>query len=65
MQKELVERRGKWMVILQEFDIEIQLMKLVRGKGLAKLISHAKKDQGLFHALKPMKVSFLTFGTRT
>ena len=35
------------MAILQEFDIEIQPMKLVRGQGLAKFISHTKQDQGL------------------
>lgn len=31
MQNELGERRGKWVTIIQEYDIEIQPMKLVRG----------------------------------
>jgi len=31
MQSELGERRGKWVTILQEFDINIQPTKLVRG----------------------------------
>ena len=35
------------MAILQEFDLEIQSMKLVRGKGLAKMIGHTEKDQGM------------------
>lgn len=38
MKNELGERRGKWMVILQEFYLEIQPMKLVRGQGLTKMI---------------------------
>lgn len=37
MQKKLGERWGKWMVILKEFDLEIQKMKLVRGQGLKKI----------------------------
>ena len=40
MHNELGERRGKWMAILQEFDLEIQPMKLVRGKGLTKMIEN-------------------------
>ena len=47
MQNELGERRGKWMAILQEFDLEIQPMKLVRGQGLAKLISHTEQAMRL------------------
>ena len=39
MQNELGERRGKWTAILQEFDLEIQSMRLVRGQGLSKMIA--------------------------
>jgi hypothetical protein len=39
MQNELGKRQGKWMEILQEFDLEIQPMKLVRGQGLSKMIA--------------------------
>ena len=39
MQNEPGERRGKWMAILQEFDLEIQSMRLVRGQGLSKMIA--------------------------
>ena len=38
MQNELGERRGKWMEILQEFNLEIQPMKLVSGQGLSKIM---------------------------
>lgn len=38
MQNELGKRRGKWMAILQEFDLKIQSMRLVRGQGLSKMI---------------------------
>lgn len=37
MQNELDERRGKWMAILQEFDLELQPMKSVRGQGLSRM----------------------------
>lgn len=32
MQIKFGERRGKWMEIIQEYDLEIQPIKLVRGK---------------------------------
>ena len=35
------------MAILHEFDIKISPMMLVRGQGLAKLISHTGVDQSL------------------
>ena len=38
MKNELGERRGKWMSILQEFNLKIQSMRLVRGQGLSKMI---------------------------
>lgn len=34
MQNEMGECRAKWMNMLQEYDIEIQPIQLVRGKGL-------------------------------
>ena len=40
MQNELGESRGKWMAILQEFNLEIQSMRLVRGQGLSMLIAN-------------------------
>jgi hypothetical protein len=31
------ERRGNWMAVVQEFDIDIKLAKLVKGQVLCKL----------------------------
>jgi hypothetical protein len=31
-------RRGKWIAKIQEYDVEIKPTKLVKGKGLAKLL---------------------------
>lgn len=45
MENELGEKRGKWMAILQEFNIKIQPMKLVRGQGLMKMM--VQIEQGL------------------
>lgn len=42
MQSKLGERRRKWMAILQELDLEIHPMKLVRGTGL----SHSMENVG-------------------
>jgi hypothetical protein len=36
------ERRGKWMVVVQEFDLDIKPTKLVKGKGLCKLAAEAQ-----------------------
>ena len=42
MQNELSEKRGKCMEILQDFYLEIQSMKLLRGHGLMKMIANNK-----------------------
>jgi hypothetical protein len=39
-------RRGKWIVVILEYDIEIKPSKLIKGQGLAKLM-----DKSNFHAL--------------
>jgi hypothetical protein len=33
-QQEMGERRGNWMVVVQEFDLDIKPAKLVKGQGL-------------------------------
>ena len=38
IQKEWGDRRGNWLSSLQEYDLEIKLAKLVKGKGLCKLM---------------------------
>lgn len=39
MKSKLGEYQGKWIAILQEFDLEIHLMKLVRGQGLSQAMA--------------------------
>jgi hypothetical protein len=39
-------RRGKWIVVILEYDIEIKPTKLIKGQGLAKLMVESN-----FHAL--------------
>ena len=38
VQPDIDGERSKWVAKLIEFDIEIKLVKLVRGKGLARLL---------------------------
>lgn len=39
-------KRGKWIAIILEYDIEIRLTKLIKGQGLEKLMAESN-----FHAL--------------
>lgn len=39
IKNELGERRAKWVTMLQEYDIEIQPIKLVRGQGLTRTMA--------------------------
>jgi hypothetical protein len=34
-------KRGRWLAKIQEFDLEIKPMKLVKGQGLAKLLAES------------------------
>lgn len=43
-QQETTGRRRKWINRIQEFNIDVQITKLVRGKGLAKLMAEANLD---------------------
>jgi hypothetical protein len=36
------ERRGNWMAVVQEFDLDIKPAKLVKGQGLCKLAVEAQ-----------------------
>jgi hypothetical protein len=47
MQQEMGERRGNWMVFIQEFDLDIKPTKIVRDQGLCKL---ATKSQDLIES---------------
>ena len=35
------EKRGRWLAKIQEFDLELKLTKLVKGRGLAKLLTES------------------------
>lgn len=39
VQTKVTRRRCRWINRIQEFDIQIQITKLVRGQGLAKLMA--------------------------
>jgi hypothetical protein len=36
------ERRGNWMAIVQEFDLDIKPFKIVKGQVLCKLVVEAQ-----------------------
>jgi hypothetical protein len=36
------ERRGNWMTFVQEFDLDIKPVKLVKGQGLCKLVAESQ-----------------------
>ncbi len=37
-------RRGKWISIMLEYDLEIMPTKLIKGNGLAKMMTHSNYD---------------------
>ena len=39
VQTEPEGRRGKWIAVLLEYDVEIKPTKLIKGQGLAKLMA--------------------------
>ena len=41
-QPDLEGRRAKWIAILLEYDLEIKHTKLVKGQGLAKLMTQSR-----------------------
>ena len=43
-QPDLEGRRAKWIAILLEYDLEIKPTKLVKGQGLAKLMTQSNVD---------------------
>lgn len=46
IQNEMGERRTKWVTLLQEYDMEIQPMKLVRGQELTQTIVETTAEVG-------------------
>ena len=45
VQKELGERRGNWVIALQEYDLEFKPSSIVRGKGLCKLMAKGNNNE--------------------
>jgi len=43
-QFDLEGRRGKWIFFLLEYDLEIKLTKLIKGRGLSKLMTQSNYD---------------------
>ena len=43
-QQEVSGRRCRWINRIQEFNIDIQITKMVRGQGLAKLMGETNLD---------------------
>lgn len=43
-QQEVTGRRCRWINRIQEFNVDVQITKLVRGQGLAKLMTQANLD---------------------
>jgi len=43
-QKDLGEKRAKWVTALQEYDLEIKPSKIVRGQGLCKLVAEGNDE---------------------
>ena len=43
-QPDLKGKRAKWVAVLLEYDIEIKPMKLVKGQGLAKMMTDSHCD---------------------
>jgi hypothetical protein len=41
-QQDMGERRGNWMEVVQEFDLDKKPAKLVKGQGLCKLVVEAQ-----------------------
>lgn len=45
VQRELGEKRTKWVTTLQEYDLEIKLAKIVKGQGFCRLLVGASNIQ--------------------
>ena len=45
MQKELGERRGNWVIDLQEYDLKFKPASIVKGQGLCKLMVEGNNNE--------------------
>ena len=54
LNQDLNGKRGKWIVVILEYDLEIRPTKLIKGQGLAKLVAEANfraLDINMIHSL--------------
>ena len=45
MQKELGERRGNWVTIMQEYDLEFKPKTIIKRQGLCKLMAQTQNNE--------------------
>ena len=45
IQKELGERRGNWVIALQDYDLEFKPASIVKGQGFCKLMTESKDNE--------------------
>ena len=45
VQKELGERRGNWVIDLQEYGLEFKSASIVKGQGLCRLMTESKDNE--------------------
>ena len=41
LSQDLDGKRGKWIVVILEYDLEIKPTKLIKGQGLAQLVAES------------------------
>jgi len=49
-------KRGKWIAVLLEYDLEIKSTKLIKGQGLAKLMAQSNSDALNFDMIAQLTV---------
>ena len=43
-QQDCLGKRGKWVSKILEYDLEIRPTKLIKGQGLAKMLTHGNEE---------------------
>lgn len=57
-QKEVLGRRCRWINKIQEFNIDVQITKLVRGQGLAKMMTQENLDANQINQVEEEQRSY-------
>jgi len=45
VQRELGERQGNWMAVLQQYDLDLKPTNIMKGQGLCKLVTQDTSDE--------------------